>query len=148
MSAAGRREAPTAGAAQAASPWRGTAGDGAAGVVVGVGCSLGCPSAELAALVGAALAGVDGTVVALATVDRREHEPCVTALVARYGVPLRTYAAEELAAVAVPTPSAVVQAHVGTPSVAEASALLAGGGELIVPKRRSPHATCAIAEEC
>jgi cobalamin biosynthesis protein CbiG len=46
----------------------------------------------------------------------------------------------------VPTPSAVVAAHVGTPSVAEAAALLSAGGALVVPKRRSARATCALAE--
>jgi len=116
-------------------------------LVVGAGCSLGCPADELAALVDDALRGLDGTVVAVASVDRREEEPCVTALAARFGVPLRTYGAAELSEVDVPTPSATVHAHVGTPSVAEAAALLAAGGTVIVPKRRSAHATCAIAQE-
>ena len=72
----------------------------------------------------------------------------MTALAHRFRVPLRTFAADVLATVEVPTPSAVVNGHVGTPSVAEAAALLAsGGGALIVPKRRSPHATCAVAKE-
>jgi cobalt-precorrin 5A hydrolase/cobalt-precorrin 5A hydrolase/precorrin-3B C17-methyltransferase len=119
---------------------------GEARLVVGAGCSLGCPPDELAELVDAALARLDGTVVAVASVDRRRTEPCVTALAARFGVPLRTYAATALRRVAVPTPSPAVHAHVGTPSVAEAAAILAAGGGLVVPKRRSPHATCAIAE--
>ena len=114
-------------------------------LVVGVGCSLGCPPEELAALVETALAEIDGTVVAVATVDRRADEPCVTALATAAGVPLRTYPAAMLAKVSVPTPSAAVERHVGTPSVAEAAAML--GGELVIPKRRSPHATCAIAKE-
>ena len=57
------------------------------------------------------------------------------------------YAAAALAAVEVPTPSDVVARHVGTPSVAEAAALLAAHGELVVTKRRSAHATCAVAKE-
>jgi cobalamin biosynthesis protein CbiG len=115
-------------------------------LVVGAGCSLGCSAEELAALVDDALAHLDGAVVAVASVDRRAEEPCVTALAAKFGVPLRTFAADELKHVDVPTPSAAVHVHVGTPSVAEAAALLAAPGTLIVPKRRSPHATCAIAE--
>jgi cobalamin biosynthesis protein CbiG len=95
----------------------------------------------------ASLDGLGGTVVAVASVDRRAGEPCMTALAARFGVPLRTYDAAVLAEVEVPTPSSIVCAHVGTKSVAEAAALLAARGRLIVPKRRSPHATCAIAEE-
>jgi cobalamin biosynthesis protein CbiG len=134
-----------------ASPWAGgVAVSGSAGdarFVVGVGCSLGCSAEELAALADAALDGLDGTVVAVASVDRRAQEPAVTALAHRFGVPLLTYPAPALAEVDVPTPSAAVAAHVGTPSVAEAAALLATRGRLVVPKRRSPHGTCAIAEE-
>jgi len=117
-------------------------------VVVGVGCSLGCPPAELRALVDAAVAAAPGDVAAIATVDRREGEPCVAELAATRGVPLRTHGAGALAAVDVPTPSAVVARHVGTRSVAEAAALLSAGrgARLVVAKRRSPHATCAIAE--
>jgi cobalt-precorrin 5A hydrolase/cobalt-precorrin 5A hydrolase/precorrin-3B C17-methyltransferase len=123
-------------------------GEAAARLVVGVGCSLGCPPEELAALVDAALAETRGMVVALGTVDRREAEPCVVALAAGRGVPLRVHGAGALAAVAVPTPSDVVARHVGTPSVAEAAALLTAGpgARLTVAKRRSAHATCAIAE--
>lgn len=116
-------------------------------LVVGVGCSLGCGADELAALVAAARSGVGGEVVAVATVDRRGREPGVVTLAAALGVPLRTFPASALAAVKVPTPSPIVAAHVGTPSVAEAAALLAARGVLVVPKVRSPHATCAVAEE-
>ena len=116
--------------------------------VVGAGCSRGCPPAELAALVDAALAGVAGRVVAVATIDGRCEEPCVVALAGTHGVPLRAHSAAVLAEVPVPTPSPVVERHVGTASVAEAAALLAAGpgARLAVAKRRSAHATCAIAE--
>jgi cobalamin biosynthesis protein CbiG len=116
-------------------------------LVVGAGCSLGCAAEELAALVQQALDGLGGTVVAVASVDRRAQEPALTALAERFAVPLLTYPAHELAEIDVPTPSATVAAHVGTRSVAEAAALVAAQGRLVVPKQRSPHATCAIAEE-
>jgi cobalt-precorrin 5A hydrolase/precorrin-3B C17-methyltransferase len=123
---------------------------GAPVIVVGVGCSLGCSSDELLDLVDAALgeAGVEpASVSALATVDRRAGEPGVVQAARRRGWPLTTFAAEELARVDVPTPSDVVASHVGTASVAEAAALLAaGGGALVLPKRRSAHATCALAQ--
>jgi cobalamin biosynthesis protein CbiG len=122
---------------------------GPAALVVGVGCSLGCPAEEILGLVDRTLreAGADpADVVALATVDRRAGEPGVVQAAARRGWPLRTLPAPALAAVEVPTPSAVVAAHVGTPSVAEAAALLtAGATTLLVPKRRSAQATCAVA---
>jgi len=117
-------------------------------LVVGAGCSRGCPPEELAALVDAALAGLRGQVVALATIDRRADEPCLVLLAGARGVPLRVHAAAALAEVPVPTPSPVVARHVGTASVAEAAALLAAGpgARIAVAKRRSAHATCAVAE--
>ncbi|MEN3314323.1 MAG: cobalt-precorrin hydrolase / cobalt-factor methyltransferase / precorrin-3B [Acidimicrobiaceae bacterium] len=115
-------------------------------LVVGVGASTGAPVDEVAALVGAALteAGLARASVAeVATIDRRANDPAIGAL----GLPVRAFTADALAAVAVPTPSTVVAAAVGTSSVAEAAALLAAGtdAELVVHKRVSPHATVAIA---
>lgn len=45
---------------------------------------------------------------------------------------------------AVPNPSDVIAAAVGTPSVAEAAALI-GGGHLVVAKQKSANATVAVA---
>jgi cobalt-precorrin 5A hydrolase len=118
-------------------------------IAVGVGASRGCPPAELAALVDAGLraAGVaSADVRVLASADIKADEPAVLALAHARGWPLQTFAATTLAAVDVPTPSATVARHVGTPSVAEASALLAAApAQLLVSKQRSAHATCAIA---
>jgi len=118
-------------------------------IAVGVGCSLGCSADELLDLVDAslALAGARrGEVTALATVDRRAGEPGVREAARRRGWLLVTFPAVELAGVPVPTPSAIVSAHVGTPSVAEAAALLAAGARVLaVSKQRSARATCAIA---
>jgi cobalamin biosynthesis protein CbiG len=119
-------------------------------LVVGAGCSLGCSADELLGLIDAALAetgAAPADVRALATVDRRADEPGMVEAARRRGWPLRTHSPDALRAVAVPTPSAVVDAHVGTPSVAEAAALLsAGAPTLLVAKRRSARATCAVAE--
>jgi cobalamin biosynthesis protein CbiG len=118
-------------------------------IVVGVGCSRGCSSSEILELVDGALreAGAESErVAALATVDRRAEESGVLDAARRRGWPLETFPATELAAVAVPTPSKIVARHVGTPSVAEAAALLAAGAQaLLLTKRRSAHATCALA---
>jgi cobalt-precorrin 5A hydrolase len=118
-------------------------------IAVGVGASRGCPAPELAALVAEAL-GTAGVAVrevgVLASAHLKADEPAVLSLAAAHGWRLETFPADALAAVAVPTPSATVARHVGTPSVAEASALLAAApAELLVAKQRSPHATCAIA---
>jgi cobalt-precorrin 5A hydrolase/precorrin-3B C17-methyltransferase len=115
-------------------------------LVVGVGASRGAPADEVLGLVEGALrdAGLSAASVAeLATVDAKAGEPGIVAAAQRLGVPLVTYPAGELAGVDVPNPSDAPLAAVGTPSVAEASAL-ARGGELLVPKRKSAMATCAV----
>jgi cobalt-precorrin 5A hydrolase/precorrin-3B C17-methyltransferase len=122
-------------------------------LVVGVGASRGAPVEEVLGLVEDALreAGLSVRSVAeLATVDAKSEEPGIVGTAARLGVPVVTYSAGELAAVAVPNPSDAPLAAVGTPSVAEAAALV-GGGELLVPKRKSVRAdgqpamaTCAV----
>ncbi|MFH9403645.1 precorrin-3B C(17)-methyltransferase [Streptomyces sp. NPDC017638] len=119
-------------------------------LVVGVGASKGAPAEEVVGLVEAALreAGLSARSVAeLATVHAKAAEPGIVAAAERFGVPLVTYSAGELAGVEVPHPSEAPLAAVGTPSVAEAAALLRGG-ELLVPKRKSDArpamATCAV----
>ncbi|MFC4612388.1 precorrin-3B C(17)-methyltransferase [Streptomyces maoxianensis] len=121
-------------------------------LVVGVGASKGAPVEEILSLVEAVLrdAGLSVRCVAeLATVDAKADEPGIVGAAERLGVPLVTYAAERLAEIAVPNPSGAPLVAVGTPSVAEAAAL-AGGGELLVPKRKSSPegraamATCAV----
>ncbi|MFJ7197255.1 MULTISPECIES: Rv2231c family pyridoxal phosphate-dependent protein CobC [unclassified Streptomyces] len=122
-------------------------------LAVGVGASRGAPADEVLGLVrdtlrGAGLPLLD--VAELVTVDAKADEPGIVAAAAALGVPLRTYPAGELARVEVPGPSGAPLAAVGTPSVAEAAAL-AAGGELLVPKRKSaprgraPMVTCAVA---
>ncbi|MGI8775974.1 MAG: precorrin-3B C(17)-methyltransferase [Acidimicrobiales bacterium] len=115
-------------------------------LVVGVGASSGAPSDEIAALVESALAGAGlarASVAEVATIDRRAGDPALTAL----DIPVRAFTAAALSAVPVPSPSPVVAAAVGTPSVAEAAALLAAGpgAELVVHKRASAHGTVAVA---
>ncbi|MEU6280676.1 precorrin-3B C(17)-methyltransferase [Streptomyces sp. NPDC047028] len=122
-------------------------------LVVGVGASKGAPVEEILGLVEDVVreAGLSPRSVAeLATVDAKSGEPGLVAAAERLGVPLVTYTAGELAAVEVPNPSDAPLAAVGTPSVAEAAALVSGG-ELLVPKRKSERAdgqpamaTCAV----
>nr|WP_203615269.1 precorrin-3B C(17)-methyltransferase [Streptomyces sp. SID13726] len=119
-------------------------------LVVGVGTSRGASAEEVLELIEGALreAGLSVRSVAeLATVDAKSEEPGIVAAAERLGVALITYPAGELAAVEVPNPSAAPLAAVGTPSVADPAAL-AGGGELLVPKRKSAArpamATCAV----
>jgi cobalt-precorrin 5A hydrolase/precorrin-3B C17-methyltransferase len=115
-------------------------------LVAGVGASTGAPPDEVAALLAAALAGAGlagASVAEVATIDRRAADAAILAL----GRPVRAFTAATLAAVEVPTPSAVVRHAVGTASVAEAAALLGAGpgAELVVQKRATAHATVALA---
>ncbi|MGW9028715.1 precorrin-3B C(17)-methyltransferase [Streptomyces sp. NPDC055722] len=119
-------------------------------LVVGVGASKGAPAAEVLELIESTLrdAGLCAKSLAeLATVDAKADEAGIIEAAERLGVPVVTYSAEELAKVDVPNPSAAPLAAVGTPSVAEAAALVRGG-ELLVPKRKSAAspamATCAV----
>jgi cobalt-precorrin 5A hydrolase / cobalt-factor III methyltransferase / precorrin-3B C17-methyltransferase len=115
-------------------------------LVAGIGASSGAPEDAVSELLDTALerGGLARESVAeVATLDRKTSEPGLRAL----GLPLRGFPAESLRAVPVPTPSAVVSDAVGTPSVAEAAALLAAGSgaELVVPKQANAVATVAIA---
>ncbi len=116
-------------------------------LVLGIGASRGVPADELEALVERALADAGlspASVTAVGTADAKADEAGLVELCATRGWPLTTYASELLAAVDVPNPSAHPLAALGTPSVAEAAALLLGD-ELVVPKTRSPRGTVAVA---
>lgn len=121
-------------------------------LVVGVGAVRGVSADEVTGLVLAALrdAGLSPLSVAeLVTVDTKAAEPGLLGAAERLGVPLTACPAERLARIPVPHPSEAALRAAGTPSVAEAAAL-AGGGELLVPKRKSTPvgraagATCAV----
>jgi len=103
---------------------------------VGMGCERGTSQALLEAALQQVFAEHQlslGAIAGVATLDLKADEVGLLALcglsensettVPRF--PLHCFAAAELREVAVPNPSAVVAAEVGTPSVAEAAALLA-----------------------
>ncbi|WP_328925036.1 Rv2231c family pyridoxal phosphate-dependent protein CobC [Streptomyces sp. NBC_00190] len=122
-------------------------GEYATQLVVGVGGRTGVSVAEVCALVEETLRGAGlatASVTALATVDSKAGEAGIAGAAERFGVPLIAYPAAYLAEIPVPNPSDAARTAAGTPSVAEAAAL-ASGGELLVPKRRSVAATCAVA---
>jgi len=115
-------------------------------LVVGVGASSDAPAHEAAELLALVLAGAGLSPLSVgevATVDKRAGDATVTAL----GLPVRSFGVTALAGVEVPSPSEVVRRAVGTPSVAEAAALLAAGpgAELVVAKCAGAHTTVAVA---
>ena len=114
-------------------------------MILGVGVEPGTPVEDLLDAV-AALGEADVHVVA--TIDRRCGEAAITAVAT--GRQLIGYTPEQLDAVDVPHPSAVVRRLTGTGSVAEAAAILAardtgGAGVLVVGKQRGRGVTVALA---
>lgn len=119
-------------------------------LVVGAGASTGAHPGRLRDLAAGVLAGAGldaGAVATVATLDRKAGEAAVSALAEALGAGLRAFPAERLAGVPIPNPSPPVAAAVGTPSVAEAAAVLAAGpgGRLVVAKAKAADATVAVA---
>ena len=87
------------------------------------------------------------------TIDVKADEPFV-ALLREKGETVRFFTAEELSRIDVPTPSATVEKHVGTPSVCEAAAILGSltpdpspigeGSIMTVPKVKGKNWTLAV----
>lgn len=117
--------------------------------VVGVGMSSAATRDEVRALLNESLLRehIDlCEVEAVATHERFVGDARLAAL----GLPVLGFSAVRLAGVDVPTPSGAVHISTGTPSVAEAAALLASttgsaGVTLVMHKQRSAHVTVAIA---
>ena len=107
---------------------------------LGIGCERHTSLTLLERLVDWQLqaAGLASEAVAgLASIDRKGDEPALLELARQRQWPLRWFSAAALKAVTVPTPSAIVEAEMGTASVAEAAALLAAGpeAELLLAKQ-------------
>jgi len=99
-------------------------------LVVGVGASKGASTEGLCDAVHQALssAGLDvSAVAAVATLDAKAAEPAIVELAERLGVGIVSLGASLLCSVEVPNPSEIVREAVGTPSVAEAAAVVAAG---------------------
>ena len=132
-------------------------------LVVGVGASTGVTAGEAGRLIDETLAAAGlspRSVRWLATADIKAREPGLLAAARQRRWAVVTAPAARLATIDVPTPSEIVRAAVGTPSVAEAAALLVaegsqeqggpgpggpGGARLVVTKRSSARATVAVA---
>jgi cobalt-precorrin 5A hydrolase / precorrin-3B C17-methyltransferase len=121
-------------------------------LALGIGCERGCPAEEIIGLVHSALAEARlsaAAVAAVVSIELKLAEPAIHAIAAELGVPARFFPATRLLA---ETPrlsehSETVFRATGCWGVAEGAALAAAGpaGVLVVPKRRSRHATCAVA---
>ncbi len=118
-------------------------------LALGVGCRRNATPGVVTAGVRRSLedAGLSPAAVAVvASADLKADEPALHRLARDLDVRLVTFPSERLAAVPVPTPSARVAQATGTPSVAEAAAVLAsGGGQLVAPKVKGTTWTLAVA---
>jgi len=97
-------------------------------LVLGIGCDRNTPLSTIENAIDKALATADlirDQIVQLASIDKKQDEVALLELAELHAWPLAFYPAEKLAAVDVPSPSAVVMKYMGTPSVSEAAAILA-----------------------
>ena len=121
-------------------------------LTLGIGCERGCSTEEIANLARSALAEAGlaaGAVAAVVSAELKLAEPAIHALAAELEVPVRFFPASRLLG---ETPrlserSPAAFRATGCWGVAEGAALAAAGpdGVLVVPKRKSRRATCAIA---
>ena len=116
-------------------------------LVAGIGAERGVGTREVITLIDETLASQNlarASLAALATVELKADETAFHEAAAHFGVPLRVFTVAELnqERYRLLNPSEIVEAEIGTPGVAEAAALKAG--TLLVPKRKSQRATCAI----
>lgn len=136
----------------------------ASATVLGIGCRRGADPDVVRRAASAFLEerGLDPSRLArLASCDVKAGEAALLDLAAAWNLPVDVYAADALAAVDVPTPSERVREKIGTPSVAEAAALLSAaalarqpedgseGGDapaaLVAPKTIRDGVTLALA---
>ncbi|MDF3936573.1 cobalamin biosynthesis protein [Pseudomonas citronellolis] len=125
-------------------------------LVAGFGCRRGCAADELLALLRACLAEArldEGVLQALASSEAKALEGGLRDLARQLQLPLELLDAARLAPYEhrLTSTSALARQATGSPGVAEAAALALaeslaeGPARLLVTKRRSANATCALA---
>lgn len=106
---------------------------------VGVGCIRGTSQALIAEAIAQTCQQFQlapKAIAGIATLDLKADEGGLLDYCNLHGYPLRTFPPAQLQGIPVPNPSAVVEQEVGTPSVAEAAALVgAKAQQLLVPKQ-------------
>ena len=128
-------------------------------IVVGVGCERGTDPEELISLVRNTLKKnmiAPESVAGVVSIDLKSDEPAIHALTEKLvdnpgeSSPARFFDAAVLEEQTpkLRNPSKAVFKEVGCHGVAEGAALAAAGksGKLVIPKKKSKHATCAVAE--
>lgn len=119
-------------------------------LILGVGCRKGSTADEIEVAVRQALGTRDlNEVRELATIDLKSTEPGLLEFCAKYSLPLRWFAQEQVAQRPwVTKPSAFVRTVVGTDGVCEPCALMVSPrGKLIVPKTAVNGVAVAVVED-
>ena len=117
-------------------------------LVVGIGSRRGVGVEEVEGLLRGTFAAerlAVGSVRCIATAELKRDEAAIGLLAERLGVPVRYFGADELNGMPGPSGASESQRLLGIVGVAEPAALLASGGDIIVPKVRSAAATLAVA---
>ena len=117
-------------------------------LVVGIGSRRGVGVEEVEGLLRGTFAAEQlavGSVRCIATAELKRDEAAIGLLAERLGVPVRYFGADELNGMPGPSGASESQRLLGIVGVAEPAALLASGGDIIVPKVRSAAATLAVA---
>lgn len=108
---------------------------------VGVGCERDTSQALIEQAIRQVFAAhrlSEGAIAGIASLDLKADEAGLLAVCGDRQLPLKCFAKEELRTIQVPNPSTVVDTEVGTPSVAEAAAILAShqaGASLDAPSQ-------------
>ena len=117
-------------------------------LVVGIGSRRGVGVEEVEGLLRGTFAAEQlavGSVRCIATAELKRDEAAIGLLAERLAVPVRYFEADELNGMPGPSGASESQRLLGIVGVAEPAALLASGGDIIVPKVRSAAATLAVA---
>jgi cobalamin biosynthesis protein CbiG len=107
---------------------------------LGIGCKRQTKAGEIGEAIDLLLSQLQlsgATIMGVATIDRKQTELGLVEYCREHHLDLITYSAEELRSIDISCPSLDLMARVGTPSVAEAAAILVTkGGKLIVTKQK------------
>jgi cobalt-precorrin 5A hydrolase len=116
-------------------------------IIAGIGCRRLCTADDILAAIRLAERTSNTTADALAAPDFKRGEPGLLAAAARLGLPLHWIGPDAMAYAqpACVTRSMVALAATGHASIAEAAAIAASNGRLILPRVATGGATCAIA---
>lgn len=119
-------------------------------LVLGIGCNRGTSAEEIEEVVMKTLDRNNLaflSVCSLATIDIKAAEPGLMAFADKYHLPVAIFSADELNTVKGISISAAALRATGAKAVAEPSAILASGGDLIVSKQKKGNVTVAVARK-